>query len=142
MRRSTILLAALGLAGCNQPVENTATNTTDTAAAAKPKPKYCFFKDSETRGWSATRDKDGNILVKGKASLPDSRYRAVLGIAEVTGTSARIAPAVGPNTTAYAAPDNWWDVSSTIPNSAAVDTVTVECGTKVLAELKVPPKKS
>jgi hypothetical protein len=143
MRQSMILLGAvLGVAGCNQSADNPVVNTTNTAAAEKPKPKYCFFKDAETKGWSASRDKQGNIVVKGKAYRSDPRYQAQLGEAEVTGAAARIAPSIVLNNTGFAARDNWWDVSATIPNSAAVETVTVECGPKTLAELKVAPKKS
>ena len=44
------------------------------------------------------------------------------------------------NDTGYAAPDNWWDMTATIPDSAAVDTVEVKCGDQAVAELKVAPK--
>jgi len=44
------------------------------------------------------------------------------------------------NDTGYGAPDNWWEVSATIPNSAALDTVDVRCGEKTIAVLKVAPK--
>ena len=131
MRQSIILFGVvLCLAGCDQPAEQPAANT---AVAEKPKPKYCFFKDSETKGWSALRGMDGNIVVKGKAYRSDPRYQAQLGQPEVPG-------AIVQNATGFGAPENWWDVSTTIPNSAAVDTVKVECGTKTLAELKVPVK--
>jgi hypothetical protein len=60
----------------------------------------------------------------------------------VSGTTARIAPSIGPNTTGFGAPENWWDVSATIPNSAGVESVVVECGPKTLADLKVPPPKA
>lgn len=142
MRQSLILLGALLAAGCNQSADNATVKATNTAAAEKPKPKYCFFKDDETKGWAASRDKDGNVVVKGKAYREDTRYQAVLGQAEVAGTIARIAPTIVQNATGYGAPDNWWDVTATIPNSGGVDTVTVECGAKTLAELKVPPKKA
>ncbi len=141
MRPCLILLSALLVAGCNQSADNPAANTTKAAAAAKPKPKYCFFKDAETKGWKALRDKDGNIVVKGKAYRSDPRYQAILGEPEVTGTSARIAPSIVQNTTGYGAPDNWWDVTAIIPNSTAVESVTVYCGSKTLAEFDVPPKK-
>jgi hypothetical protein len=142
MRQSIILLGAvLSVAGCNQG-ESPAANVTNTAAAEKPKPKYCFFKDAETKDWSASRDAQGNIVVRGKAFRSDSRYQAQLGEAEVSGTRAIVRPAIIQNTTGFAAPENWWDVSATIPNSAAVDTVTIECGRKTLAELKVPPKQA
>src|SRR4051794_18412532 len=108
MRQSIILVGAALIAGCNQSADNPAVNATNTTAAEKPKPKYCFFKDTETKDWSATRDKDGNLVVKGKAYRSDSRYQAVLGEPEVTGTSARIAPSIRQNTTGFGAPDNWW----------------------------------
>jgi hypothetical protein len=64
----------------------------------------------------------------------------VLGPPEVSGTTASLAPTVTQNMTGYGATDDWWDVAATIPDSAAVDTVTVTCGAKTLAELKVPAK--
>jgi hypothetical protein len=58
--------AAALLMSCGQ-----SSGSANQAAAAPPKPKkkpaYCFFKDPETKGWAAARDKDGNIVVKGKA---------------------------------------------------------------------------
>lgn len=138
----TLLIAAcvaLMLDGCGQSGDKATTNQ----AAAKPekkRPAYCFFKDSETRGWAASRGKDGNIKVKGKAYRQDSRYRAILGPPEVSGTTATIAPTITPNMTAYGAEDDWWDVTATIPNSSAVDTVNVTCGAKTLATLAVKPK--
>ena len=143
MRQSIILLGTLlGAASCNQAADSPAANATNTAAAETAKPKYCFFKDSETKAWSASRDKDGNVVVKGKAYRSDPRYQAQLGEPEVSGAKATVRPSIVQNATGYAAPDNWWDVSATIPNSSAVDAVTVECGSKTLAELKVPPWKS
>jgi hypothetical protein len=143
MRKSLFLIGAVaGLAACGQSAdESAATNSaTKSAAAEKPKPAYCFFKDSETKAWAAKRGKDGNIIVSGKAFRLDSRYKAVLGPPAVTGNAAEIAPTITVNDTAYGAPDNWWDVKATIPNSAAINTVDVKCGSKTLAELKVPPK--
>ena len=143
MRKTLILLGtAAGLAACGQSTENATANNAaaNTAAAEKRKPAYCFFKDSETKGWAAKRGKDGNITVTGKVYREDSRYKAVLNPATVSGTTAEIAPSITVNDTAYGAPDNWWDVKATIPNSAAVDTVDVTCGAKTVAELKVPPK--
>lgn len=138
--RQSIVLAAAFVAGCNQAADNAAANVTNTAAAQKPKPKYCFFKDNETKEWSASRDKDGNIVVKGKAYRSDPRYKALLNPPTVTGTRAEIAPTIAQNDTGYGAPENWWDVTAAIPDSAAVDTVKVICGAKTLAELKVAPK--
>jgi hypothetical protein len=131
--------AAALLAGCGQSDDQA-----KQASANPPKPKkkipYCFFKDGQTKSWAASRDKDGNIVVKGKAYRSDSRYRAVLQPATVTGPSAEISPTIVVNDTGYGAEDNWWDVKATIPNSVAVETVTVRCGAKAFAELKVPPK--
>jgi hypothetical protein len=142
MHKTFFLLgAAAGLAACGQSADNVTANNpaANTAAAEKPKP-YCFFKDSETKGWVAKRGKDGNITVTGKAYREDSRYKAVLNPPTVSGTTAQIAPTITQNDTAYGAPDNWWDVTAVIPNSAAIDTVDVTCGDKTIAELKVPPK--
>jgi hypothetical protein len=44
------------------------------------------------------------------------------------------------NDTGYSKADGWWDVSSTIPQSAAVDTVKVLCGAKTIATLEVKRK--
>jgi hypothetical protein len=110
------------------------------AAQPKKRPAYCFFKASETKSWAASRDKDGNIVVHGKAYRKDARYMALLGPPTVAGTTAEIVPTITVNDTGYAAADDWWDVKATIPNSAAVDAVTVRCGAKALAELKVPTK--
>jgi hypothetical protein len=142
MQRLMIVAGAAALLGaCGQSGDNA-----NQAAVSPPKPKkkvaYCFFKDPETKGWAASRDKNGNIVVKGKAYRSDSRYQAVLQNPVVTGTSAEISPTIIQNETGYAALDNWWDVKATIPNSAAVETVTVRCGAKALAELKVPPPKA
>jgi hypothetical protein len=134
------LCAAALLAGCGQSTDNKAT----AKAAVQPKkkkPAYCFFKDSETKGWAASRGKDGNVKVKGKAYRQDSRYQAVLGPAEISGTTATIAPTITQNMTGYGAENDWWDVAATIPNSSAVDKVAVVCGAKTLAELKVAAKR-
>ena len=143
MRKSTILLtAAAALGACGQSGDNAAAtnNAANAAAAEKPKPAYCFFKDSETKAWAAKRGKDGTIVVKGKAYRSDPRYQALLGPPTVTGNTAEVSPTIQQNATGYAAPDNWWDMTATIPNSAAADTVDVKCGDKTLAELKVAPK--
>ena len=58
----------------------------------------------------------------------------------VRGNTITIAPTITPNMTAYGAEDDWWDVTATIPNSSAVDTVNVTCGAKTLATLAVKPK--
>lgn len=134
--------AAAALGGCGQSANDDGAANQAAARAVQPKkkPAYCFFKDSETKGWAASRDKDGNITVKGKAFRLDPRYKALLGPPKVTGTTVEVAPTIAVNDTGYAAPENWWDVKATVPNSAAVDTVTVRCGDKTVAELKVPAK--
>ncbi|MFL6720667.1 MAG: hypothetical protein ACJ8FT_02540 [Sphingomonas sp.] len=139
MHRLFVVIGAAGaLAACGQSADRNADQPAAKSAQPKKKAAYCFFKPSETKGWTASRGKDGNITVKGKAYREDSRYKAVLGPAVVSGTSAELSPSITTNDTGYAAVDNWWDVSATIPNSAAIDTVTVRCGADVLAELKVP----
>ena len=142
MHKIVIVVAAGALAACGQSADNTAANQAlaNAAAAKKERPPYCFFKDSETKAWAASRGKDGNIVVKGKAFRSDSRYQAQIGKTDVSGTTVTVWPTIVPNTTGYGAKDNWWDVKATIPNSAAIDTVTVRCGEKTLAELKVKPK--
>jgi len=143
MRKSIILLGATaGLVACGQAPDNAATNDSANAAAAEaPKPAYCFFKDSETKDWKASLDKNGNVVVSGKAYREDSRYKAVLSPATVSGTTAQVAPTITGNDTGYASPDNWWPLSETIPNSQAIETVTVKCGDKTLASLTVSRKK-
>ena len=145
MRKSLILLGgAVALAGCGQSADDNAVanNASANAAAAKPsRPAYCFFKDSETKGWKASVAKSGDVVVSGKAYREDSRYKALLSPPTVTGTTAEVAPTIGQNDTGFAAPDNWWDVSEAIPNSAAVGTVIVKCGDETLATLTVPRKK-
>ena len=137
------MLGALGavmLAGCNQAAESNAAanNAAANAASAKPKgPTYCFFKPAETKGWTASRDARGNVVVKGQAFRSDSRYRAEFIEQDVTPDTATLWVAIGQNTTGYAAPENWWDVTTTIPDSGGIENVTVKCGKTTLAELKV-----
>ena len=69
--------AAASLSACGQG-DGEATNQA-AAAPKKEKPRYCFFKDAETKAWSASRGKDGNIIVSGKVYRSDGRYKAVLG---------------------------------------------------------------
>jgi hypothetical protein len=141
MRYACLFLAgaAASLAACGQSADN-ANQAAANAAQPKKKPAFCFFKDEELKGWTATRDKDGNIALKGKAHVKDSRYQATLGASEISGARATIAPTIGQNGTGYGAPEDWWDLSATIPGSAAVDTVAVTCGAKSVAELQVPLK--
>ena len=139
---ATAAAAAL-LAGCGQASDKSAPESAPAnAAAPAPKPAaYCFFKPSETKDWKATVDDSGNVVVSGKAYREDSRYKAVLSPATVSGAGAEVAPTIAPNDTGFAARDNWWDVTETIPNSQAVDTVTVKCGDETVATLSVPRKK-
>lgn len=142
MRKSIILLgAAAGLSACGSSSENAASNAVNASLAAKPKTAYCFFKDPETKGWKAKPDKDGNVVVTGKALAEDARYKAVMAPATISGTSAEIAPTITTNDTGFAAPGNWWELSETIPNSQALTNVSVKCGDETLAHLSVPRKK-
>ena len=139
MQRIFLILGGAGaLAACGQSNDGASTN--QAAAPPKKKPAHCFFKDAETKDWAASRGKDGNIVVKGKAYRSDPRYKALLNPPTVTGTRAEIAPTIAQNDTGYGAPENWWDVTAAIPDSAAADTVKVICGAKTLAELQVAPK--
>jgi hypothetical protein len=142
MRNTLSIIAAFGLlAACGQSADNGAA---DQAAANKVEPKkkatHCFFKDAEMKGWSAARGKDGNITVKGKVYRSDSRYKVVFGEPVIDGTAVELSPTLQQNSAAYGAPDDWWDVSSTVPNSAAIDTVRVTCGSSTLADIKVATK--
>ena len=128
------------LTACGQSADDSATEGSAKPPAPKKKIPYCFFKDEETKGWSAKRGADGNIIVKGKVYREDSRYQAILKPALVNGTRAEVTPDLQQNSGAYGAPDNWWDVSQTIVNSSGVDTVDVTCGGKTIANLKVKPR--
>jgi hypothetical protein len=139
LRFLSLASAAALLGGCGQS-DNGAANQAANTAQPKKKVPYCFFKDKETKGWKASRGKDGNIIVKGKGYREDSRYQVVLGPSEASGTTVSVAPTITPNTTGFGAPDNWWDVSATIPNSGGIDTVIVTCGAKTLATLAVKTK--
>ena len=137
------IVLMLGLAGlltaCGQSSDTAANQAAArTPAPQKKKSSYCFFKDPETKGWAASRGKDGDIVVKGKAYRSDPRYQAVLGTPTVTGNAAEVSPIIQQNATGYAAPENWWDLTATIPNSAAVTSVKVSCGSKTLAEFNLP----
>jgi hypothetical protein len=150
MRTSIVLLGgALLLAACNQ---GGSADTKSTQPEAPPKPKvshYCFYKPDAQKDWSAHRDADGNIVVKGKAHLDDNRYKATLGKPEfrvggrgATPQSAKLWLSMTDNTS-YASPGNWWDVTFTIPDSASVGEVTVNCDAeRQFADLKVAPAKT
>jgi hypothetical protein len=143
LRKVFIIVGLAGALGaCGPSGQSNGQNQVSANAAAPKKERapYCFFKDSETKAWAASRDKDGNITVKGKVYREDSRYQAQIGKMDVAGTIATVWPTIAPNMTGYGAPDNWWDVKSVIPNSSGVDTVSVHCGDKTIADLKVPLK--
>ena len=152
MRKLIVPLCAIGLAACDSsptgsPANQSAAAANESANATassvpprKKRPAFCFFKDSETSAWSASRNRQGNVVVKGRAYRSDPRYKAELGPAEVSGTVATISPTISQNS-GYASPDNWWDVSATIPDSRQVLTVKVECGRKTLAELGLEPAR-
>jgi len=142
MRTTLVLIgAAFALVGCGRSSNDaTANEAQANAAQPKKKPAHCFFKEAETKDWTASRDKDENITVKGKAFRSDPRYKALFQPPVITSTSAELSPTITTNDTGYAAPENWWDVKTTIPNSAAIQTVTVTCGARTLAQFSVPPK--
>jgi hypothetical protein len=139
MRHFVIVLVVAGLAACGQSGNDQAAN--QTAAAPKEKTPYCFFKDEEAKGWTASTDKDGNVVVKGKLYRQDARYKALLDKPKITGTVAEVWPTVAQNDTGYAAEGDWWDVKLAIPGSAAVTKVNVRCGAKTFASLDVTRKK-
>lgn len=138
MRKIIVLVAGTALlAGCSESGDNSANaSAPKTPAAAPKKVPYCFFKSENSKGWAASRGKDGNIVVKGKGYLADGRYKADLGAPEIEGSTASLYLKMPPNT-GYATADGWWDISKTIPNSAAITKVDVLCGAKTLAELDV-----
>ena len=139
MRHWMLLLSVASLSACGQGGTEAANQSAP--APKKEKPKYCFFKDAESKGWSAKRGKDGNITVKGKLYRSDGRYMAVVGEPKINGSTAEYWPSVSINNTGASMPDGWWDLTATVPNSGAVDTVAVKCGKKTFAELKVAPAK-
>jgi uncharacterized protein YfiM (DUF2279 family) len=128
-------LTACGQSGGDTGAANNAANATANAAAPK-RPTYCFFKDAATRGWAAAPDASGNVAIKGQVKVDDKRYRGELSQSEVAGDTARVWLTMAPNT-GYADEDNWWDVTITVPDSGAAAGVTVLCGKKEVAQLKV-----
>ena len=79
MRKSMILLGAATRLGRLRAIGRIdIRKSRPSSAAQKPRPAYCFFKDGETKGWKARVDKDGNVVVSGKAYRQDSRYKAEL----------------------------------------------------------------
>jgi hypothetical protein len=136
--RIFVIAAAAGLAACNQAgSDNSAANATAAAAPARKHPTYCFFEDAATKGWAVSLDASSNVTVKGKAHIEDRRYSGDVSQSEVAGDKASVWLTMAPNTTGMGAQDNWWDLSTTIPGSGAVQSVTLFCGKKTVAELKV-----
>ena len=132
MRIVVFLGAAMLAAGCsNQAAESDAAN----AAAAKPKekPPHCFFKDSETKDW-AVKVAGDKAVVTGRGFRSDPRYKVVLLEPKITGRIAEIRPSISNNDTGFATEDNWWDLKASIP-AAAIETVEVRCGDKLVASL-------
>jgi hypothetical protein len=134
-----LIAGAAAMAGCSEGGDNSANaSATTNSTVAKPKKvPYCFFKSENSKGWAASRGKDGNIVVKGKGYLADARYKADLGTPEVDGATASVQLKMPQNDTGFARADGWWDISKTIPDSAAITKVDVLCGAKTLASLTV-----
>lgn len=141
MTRALLIVTGLAaaLSGCGSASDEPAGNTAEAQAQPKKAPAFCFFKDAEMKEWATSRDPQGNIVLTGKAHVKDSRYKAVMGPAQISGNKAQIAPTLVENT-GYEAPDDWWDLKTTIANSAAASTVAISCGAKTVASLEVAPK--
>ena len=136
MRIWILLVSAASLSACGQAGDQAANQAA--AAPKREKTPYCFFKDADSKAWAAKRGKDGNIVVSGKLYRSDGRYMAVLGEPRIKGTTAEYWPTVSTNTTGFSMPDGWWELSATVPNSAAIDTVAVKCGKKTFAAINLP----
>src|SRR3569833_2678686 len=125
-----VLGGAMLLAACGQSRTEPANDTVKAATPETPKVNHNNNNKKKTqKDWSASRDADGNVVVKGKARVDDVRNKADLGQPEVTGTSAKLWLTVAQNAS-YAAKDYWWDVSFTIPSSGGVTEVTVNCASE------------
>ena len=143
MRNSIVLLSAAALAACGQSNDEAVNEaaSANAAAAHKPQPPYCFFKPEETKGWKASRGRDGNVVVKGSVYREDSRYQAVLGPPKISGSTVEVSPTIQQNQTGFGAPDNWWPINTMIPNSAGVTEVKVTCGPDTIADITLAAKK-
>lgn len=137
---SVVIGGSLLLAACGQAADN----ENNQVAAAPPAPKkqaaYCFFKPEEMKAWTATRATNGNITVKGKAHVKDPRYQASFGQVATGPKKVIVYLTIAPNGTGYAAPDDTWSLSETVPDSASVNEAVVQCGDKVIADLQISPK--
>ena len=142
MRKSMMAMVAgaSALAACGQANQPAEASANVAAAAPAKKVPYCFFKDENSKGWEVSAGKDGKVTVKGKGYVADGRYMAGLKPAEIDGSTATLQLAMPQNDTGHSKIDGWWDISSTIPDSAGVDTVNVLCGAKTVATLDVKRK--
>ncbi len=137
MRIWILLLSAASLSACGQGGDQAANQA---AAAPKQRKDALLLLQGrrQFKAWAAKRGKDGNIVVSGKLYRSDGRYMAVLGEPRIKGTTAEYWPTVSTNTTGFSMPDGWWELSATVPNSAAIDTVAVKCGKKTFAAINLP----
>lgn len=135
---SAAIVAGCGKGGTAAEASPNAANASTTPAAVKV--PYCFFKDENAKGWTASAGADGNVTVSGKAYLADGRYKAGLKPAVIDGTTASLQLAMPQNDTGHSTVDGWWDVKTMIPGSGAVDKVLVLCGARTEASLDVPRK--
>jgi hypothetical protein len=55
------------------------------------------------------------------------------------GSTASLALTIAQNSGTYGATDDWWDLKATIPANPALESVSVTCGGKAVADL--PLKK-
>ena len=133
-----VVAGAVATAGCGDSGDNSVNaSAPKTPAPTAKKVPYCFFKSENSKDWAASRGRDGNIVVKGKGYLADARYKADLGPPDIQGTIASLQLKMPPNDTGFASEDGWWDISKTIPDSAAITKIDVLCGAKTLASLSV-----
>ena len=136
MRFAICLGLALLAAACSQDPAEQAAVANEAAAPRPEKPPHCFFKDSETKDWTA-KVQGGNVVVTGRAFRSDPRYKAVALEPKVEGAVAVVRPSISTNDTGFASPDNWWDVTASVP-AQGLEKVEVRCGKKVVATLDLP----
>ena len=138
MRFGTCLGLALLAAGCTEDPTEQPPVANEAAAPKAEKPPHCFFKAAETKDW-AVKVQGGQATVTGRAYRSDPRYKAVLLEPKVEGAVAVVRPSIITNDTGFASPDNWWDVTASIP-AAGLEKVEVRCGKTVVASLDLPKK--
>ncbi|MEO7654985.1 MAG: hypothetical protein ABIS23_04790 [Sphingomicrobium sp.] len=123
------LIAVLLVAGCSK-------EAAEEQVAAEPKkerPPHCFFKDADTKGW-ALKIAGDQAVVTGRGFRSDARYKVVLLEPKIIGRVAEIRPSIALNDTGFATEDNWWALEAKVP-AAAIDTIEVRCGSKLVASL-------